>query len=859
MRGFTDEPAMTRHLSILVLLVLLFGVRISEMKVRAANWYVDNTATGSNNGTNWANAWVNPTNIVWTGVNPGDTIFVSGGTTNQIYTNNLVIGADGTPGNYITVRIGQDSGHNGVAIFDGCRITMGSYPQWVAIDGGRSASFVAPANHQQVITGSTAITNNIGFWIRNLKASTDQQPLPSAWYLHGADHLRFSYIEVSGLTNTTPGAFDGDVAYAMKDSGTIITNITFEYLYCHDNGGRVMDWESGEDGFDAVVFKFGWLNLNAEDHFHISSGWTIRDSVIGPCSGASDHTDYFQTTGSFIKIYNNLIREGENSICRFQTWTNGLCHDIWFFNNIVSEKPGRSRTGGTWSDFIGFYEADATPCGFTISSNIIFANNLIYNSITNTWWANYCDNCAMSWNKGTARVTNGIVKHCLFVNNLVVDKEKGLNFPIVTNGVYDTGVPVGYNAFTTNDFIVDYNVIAATNAALDTPMRVNYLDFTNGLAQPGWPPRYKFNNTTNYPAFVDKANDNFQLASSDTAAIGNGTNLSSYFTFDSLNNSRSASGMWDRGPLNYQGAQTISGNSGPTNGLLVWLKFDNDFSANGGELIDSSTNGINAWRFGWTNSAYPTNFPVQIASTSTPGRTNLSIPDYCGQFNWHSNANMDYGRDGDYAGITNVALLTNMATASIMCWARYYPAEYGHDWSWDNSATLISAGTAAGQGTWQLARNDTMATLFSVLTNGSLCSLRFPDNCDNTGDTTNWMHYAVTWNNGVIIGYANGIAFQTNDISAVVTRLQIGEDMAWKPLWIGIGCNTHGGTPQIGDNEGESGNYPNNGFFNGVMDDVRIYNRVLSAAEVQAVYSSGGDTGLAAKPSPPTGLMIIAR
>jgi hypothetical protein len=43
------------------------------------------------------------------------------------------------------------------------------------------------------------------------------------------------------------------------------------------------------------------------------------------------------------------------------------------------------------------------------------------------------------------------------------------------------------------------------------------------------------------------------------------------------------------------------------------------------------------------------------------------------------------------------------------------------------------------------------------------------------------------------------------------------------------------------------------------MDDVRIYNRVLSAAEVQAVYSSGGDTGLAAKPSPPTGLMIIAR
>jgi hypothetical protein len=136
--------------------------------------------------------------------------------------------------------------------------------------------------------------------------------------------------------------------------------------------------------------------------------------------------------------------------------------------------------------------------------------------------------------------------------------------------------------------------------------------------------------------------------------------------------------------------------------------------------------------------------------------------------------------------------------------------------------------------------------------------LEFPDNgYTYNGDTINWNHYAVTWNNGVMTSYINGVAFQTNDISPVVTRLQIGQNNNNPTPWIGIGCDTHGGTPLLND-ETPQNEYPNNGWMNGVMDDVRIYNRALTAAEVQAVYSAGGDTVLTAKPSPPTGLMIIA-
>jgi hypothetical protein len=38
MRRYPDEPAMTRHLSVLI--VLFFEVRILEMEVLAANWLV---------------------------------------------------------------------------------------------------------------------------------------------------------------------------------------------------------------------------------------------------------------------------------------------------------------------------------------------------------------------------------------------------------------------------------------------------------------------------------------------------------------------------------------------------------------------------------------------------------------------------------------------------------------------------------------------------------------------------------------------------------------------------------------------------------------------------------------------------
>jgi len=49
-----------------------------------SNHYVDKNASGQNNGTSWANAWQSFSAINWGSIQPGDFVFISGGTESTI-------------------------------------------------------------------------------------------------------------------------------------------------------------------------------------------------------------------------------------------------------------------------------------------------------------------------------------------------------------------------------------------------------------------------------------------------------------------------------------------------------------------------------------------------------------------------------------------------------------------------------------------------------------------------------------------------------------------------------------------------------------------------------------------------------
>jgi hypothetical protein len=372
---------------------------------------------------------------------------------------------------------------------------------------------------------------------------------------------------------------------------------------------------------------------------------------------------------------------------------------------------------------------------------------------------------------------------------------------------------------------------------------------------------------------VDAATLDFRLAEADTVARGTGTNLTVLnlpgFDRDMYGNLRGESRKWDRGALVYDAEGDLPPVLDPPGpppvsdaNLLVWLTFDDSFE-NKNYLADQSGNGNHAWRFGRPD--YPTNWPTRVAASSTPGgKPGMG---YAGDFLWWGDGWGLYKKSGAYAGITNTARMTSMANATFALWARYYPASRVAPeltWAAEQNATLLSAGTSTGHGgSWDLQRfaqknwaNNTRFLVYTATTNGNNGRdvLEFPDTANTgTGDTTNWNHYAVTWDNGVMKGYLNGVLFQTKT-ATTVTRLIIGKNAANPTYWIGVGCNTHGGTPPLEDEPGED--YPNHGWFNGMMDDVRIYDRTLSAAEVQAL-SSGTPSDLTV-PRPPSSLSIVA-
>lgn len=104
------------YISIYILVYFL----ISCTSVHTTNHYVDKNANGYNKGTSWEDAWESFSDIEWNQIQPGDIIYISGGTDSTIYYEELHIGdVDGTAEARITVRNSYDAGHNGRVIIDG--------------------------------------------------------------------------------------------------------------------------------------------------------------------------------------------------------------------------------------------------------------------------------------------------------------------------------------------------------------------------------------------------------------------------------------------------------------------------------------------------------------------------------------------------------------------------------------------------------------------------------------------------------------------------------------------------------------------------------------------------------------------
>lgn len=878
---------MKRFVAILFLIPLLAS---------GATWYVDNAVTGSsdNSGGSWANAFTN-LSFSWASIAAGDTITFSKGDYGD---RQFIFGKSGSASSPITINISPEAGHNGYVTFSN-GITFNA-KNWVTLNGSLSSSF--PTN--LVISNLWNITNNCGFRVTSMEDTNGIHMTSGNALKQGA---KVFWCEVFSCGSAASGNENAIASGASGDS-TSLESMEIGYCWIHDNiyGDSINILDNRNSLANSVVIHHCLL-LNTGDDFVQGPGgmtvcWCIlRERTRGVASGHTDVVQVwgggsFRSSGTNDPVFGNVIfhhnslgdvavENGYGSWAYFQM-SGSVCSNLWFYNNLLYDTSipvtNEASAGWAWTAD-GFYDRYNPTI---LLSNVYIFNNLFCSGMHQAMITS--QPTGEDWRLGSGESETGgrgflagwSAADVWIANNIVLDcytnfpSDPVFSFPY-TNAVVFTFAG-GSNTYTTE-------VFGPTNVTAQASYGTNGVHvFNNVFAGPNtsvrvirsnvWATAEAMNaglgysgNTSARPVFSGYTrggtNWDFRLSSADSAAVNAGLSLATWTnTLPDLNldldgNVRGASNLWTIGP--YENANLESN-------LLVWFSFGDDFT-NAGYIADQSGNGRNGLRYGFAGRT--TNFPVQITGTNGLGA----------QFGYYfDGSTTETGRSGDYAAITNLGPLLLLTQATFTAWCKYYPAVSNVIGN-DHNATILDAGYT-GVGTWHFGRYYSTSygnTKFFLMTNGTTGRWFVPAGGDdsgwpenyvlgyatNKGASTNgggngWHHYAVT------VDCSSGFAvaksyFQGTNVGSGTTTTPVpyltcttpgSGDATNRYPWLAVGCWTHSGTARMGDSD----DYPNNGWLNGAIDEVRIYNRILSTNEIAILAGFSGSDGGGSTNSPRT-------
>jgi hypothetical protein len=302
------------------------------VSAHATVWYVDSTASGTHNGTSWSTAWLNVTSV--SGVSAGDTVYISGGASGSTNTYSIPNSAwtpkGGTSGSPITYQIGQDSSHNGVALFTG---------------NGSSGQFFVPVNY--VTVSGDAGDGQMHFAVQSIPVAPYWD---SSTVLHSL-HIAFVNFGVATVAVGSQASFDWAYLAVVQD---------FQFHNCYIKETNVLANSifyvvaAGAGYDDSLIYSNTFLfpdtGLGSGDGGTgsgdgadcIESGGSEGLSCYNnTCTGfkgysGSQHQDFFQDTGgsSYVKIHDNTIVNSVNSGIFFDAYF-GTFSNCKIYNNLI--------------------------------------------------------------------------------------------------------------------------------------------------------------------------------------------------------------------------------------------------------------------------------------------------------------------------------------------------------------------------------------------------------------------------------------------------------------------------------------------------------------------------------------------
>lgn len=302
-----------------------------------SSYYLDKTASGKNNGTSWANAWGSFSEINWGSIDPGDTLFISGGTDSLIYYEELSVGASGTVSKPIIIIAGKYSpspvGHNGRVIIDGgLTRSQNIYVQndsYVTIKGFELRHAIKGVHVEDyasnIVLDSLNIYDYLGQAGIMVNAATE----------YTIDNVTIKNCRIISFNNY-PGQTDG--IYVQRAQQTVI----------HDNYIRILNQ-------DPVAHNDA-LQAHLANGFIIYNNIFINDSVYSWEGGGIPIILGSQGNNPVI-IYNNFIYMGGiwcpngnigAALCT-RWYDNNPMPPTWIIHNTIVVNGPRCR--GVWQQY----------------------------------------------------------------------------------------------------------------------------------------------------------------------------------------------------------------------------------------------------------------------------------------------------------------------------------------------------------------------------------------------------------------------------------------------------------------------------------------------------------------------------
>lgn len=355
------------------LVASLFSFALASSSSFAANWFVSASVASSGNGQSWSTAWKQPSNIAWSSVQPGDTIWIAGGN----YTGGLSIGKSGTAGNYIYIKrvTSADTAATSAAgwssAFDSQVIVTSSGPlrtpaAYIYIDGRMDMGMRFEVTNggglptSADVTGGNFVTlTNLDLVGPNASAYPDGSSCGSALVNFNGDcsgvMIGYGYVPNPGADNITVShcrvrGHPNEFWFSQA------RNITVEYCKIYDNGAaNSATWHGNMmivNGSDGITFRYNEVyNWQVEGLYpwgSASRNWRIygnlfRDGIGGKNGSTHRFLELRSYSGTVTHgpfyVYNNTIVNCWAAITRGDTtvfWT----ADSEVRNNLVYNVTG---------------------------------------------------------------------------------------------------------------------------------------------------------------------------------------------------------------------------------------------------------------------------------------------------------------------------------------------------------------------------------------------------------------------------------------------------------------------------------------------------------------------------------------